>query len=99
MKGRALHSHHSAFSRRTRRSMANKIDMQGVQVRTDKGDVWFLDSTRMGWVPKAQILAQPTHVLEKLKNEGFNVADDCIDELIVHFQKKNRAEQDLRGGS
>lgn len=30
---------------------------------------------------------------------GFDVADDCIDELIVRFQKKNRAEQDLRGGS
>lgn len=87
MKGETPYSHRFETTLRGQvaASTVERIAIQDVEVRIDRGEVWFLDEERVCWAPKGEILNKPMSVLEKLRGEGFSVSEKFVEELVIHL--------------
>jgi hypothetical protein len=59
---------------------------QGIEVRIDRGQVWFFDDRRACWIPKSALIDNPELSQRRLMMEGFDISSVFIDELLIAMQ-------------
>jgi hypothetical protein len=58
----------------------------GVEVRIDRGQIWFFEGQRVCWVPKSVLIGNPELSQRRLMAEGYDISPVFIDELLIAMQ-------------